>query len=180
MIDAVRSALAWRAVRDAVSRRSPIALEAEPRSRSLLLVLPTDEDGQRAAWDLVRAVDLEASRVQPVGLGSTGVAVPDAFAGRVEVVGDEALDWRRLPKASWRDRLWASRPEVAVNLAEPDLLAAAILVGAAPAAVRIGRHDPAREPCYDLMVQGPPSAAAAAGALGRLLRLLDPPVLPIR
>ena len=125
----------------------------DPRSRSALIVLPVEEEGQRAAWSLIRSIDLEVARIYTVGLGSTGAGVPDAFAGHVRVVGDAELDWRRLPKESVRAELWASRPEVALNLAAPDLLAAAILVGGSPAIVRVGRYDPSNESCYDLMIQ---------------------------
>jgi len=180
VIAAVRQAFARRALRDAIQSRSARALEADPRARTVLLVLPDDEEGQRATWSLIRDLDLEAVRVQTVGLGSTGTAVPDAFAGQVRVIADSDLDWRTLPKPEVRSELWSTTPDVAINLADPDVLAAAILAGASPAAVRIGRHAEARESCYDLMIQGEPTAASAASALGRLLRQVDPPILPLR
>lgn len=145
-----------------------------------MIVLPDDEPGQRASWSFIRSIDLEAAHIQVVGLGSTGVGVPDAFAGHVRVIGESDLDWRRLPRRSVRDEAWASRPHVAINLSAPDSLAAAILVGASPAQVRVGRYDLSRESCYDLMIQGEPTAERAADVLSRLLQKVDPPILPLR
>lgn len=149
------------------------------RRRSVLLVLPQDAEGQHATWELVKRVDLEVDSIRPVGLGSTGVGVPDAFAGRVRVLSDADLDWRRLPKLAFCADLWAGDLEVAINLADPGHLAASLLVGASPASVRIGRHHADRELCYDLMIQGEATASDSAVALGRLLRRVDPPILPI-
>lgn len=179
MIESVRQGFARRAVRSALAARQPRPLPALSERR-VLVVLPDDAAGQRAAWDLLARLDVPAHRVRPVLLGSLQTDPPGPFALDVQILGDDDRDWRRLPTAAVRARLWAPPPDVALNLADPADLGAALLAGASPAAVRIGRHHPDREALYDLMIQGEPDAASAAVALGRLLDRLDPPVLPAR
>ncbi|WP_412063108.1 hypothetical protein [Rubrivirga sp. IMCC45206] len=178
MIAQLRHAVAARAARAAVAARRPAA----PRrlaERRLLLVLPPDDAGQAAAWALVTGVGLATDRVTALVAGEHIASAPFAFTGHITALGDDALDWRRLPTRAVLDAAWADAPDVAVDLAAPDDLAAAVVVGASPAAVRIGRHRPDREPFFDLMIGATPDAATAADALGRLLRQLDPPVLPV-
>lgn len=179
MIDAIRQAFASRAVRAALAARRPQGL-SRIADRRVLVVLPDDRSGQRAMWELLTALDVPARQVRPVMTTPFEADVPSAFQADLHVVGEDDLDWRRLPKPSVLAKLWRPAPDVALNLADPDDLAAALLTGASPAAVRIGRHRADREPFYDLMIQGAPDAVSAAEALSRLLRRLDPPVLPTR
>ena len=145
-----------------------------------MVVLPADEPGQRAAWAWIDGLDLREGQIAPVLVGERVEYVPDRWAGAVRVIGEGERDWRRLPNAAARQSVWTQRPDVAVDLAEPGDLGAALLVGASPAAVRIGRWAPGREDAFDLMVQGEPEAVAAIDALGRLLRQIQPPILPLR
>ena len=179
MIEAVRQGFAARAVRSALAARHarPLPPLAD---RRVLVLLPDDAEGQRAAWDLLAGLEVPSRQVRPVLLGSLRAAPPGPFAPDVKILGDDDRDWRRLPTAAVRAALWTPPPDVALNLADPDDLGAALLAGASPAAVRIGRHHPDREAFYDLMIRGEPDAATAAVALGRLLDRLDPPVLPAR
>ena len=176
MIGALRAALARRAVRRAVAARAPRPLTPDVRARRVLLLLPADEAGQRVAWAFVGLLGVPPRNVIPVRIGPVGY-VPDAFAGAVRAIGPDEHDWRGLPKKSALASVWTQRPDVALDLSAADDLPSALLVGASPAAVRVGRHHADREPFYDLMVQadGDPAAAVA-----RVLRQLDPPVLPIR
>lgn len=174
MIDRARAALARRAALAAVAARRSRPLPDPVERRTLLLVLPADEDAQRSAWRLVDRLALDDRQLTPVVMGDQVAYAPDRFAGRVETVGDGERDWRRLPRRATAERLWAQNPDVALDLVDGDL-AAAFLVGASPAAVRIGRHRPEAERFYDLMVAGDPDDPAAA--VGRLLAQLDPPVL---
>ncbi len=179
MIEVVRRRFALRDLRAAVARRSPRPLPPDPRERTLLLVLPGDEAGQRAAWALVSSLALPERHVIPVLVGEHMPYAPDRYAGAIRLIGDGERDWRRLPNAAARQSVWTQRPDVALNLAAPDDLGAALLAGASPAAIRIGRHHPEREALYDLMIQSAPDAASVAAALDRVLRQLDPPVLPV-
>lgn len=179
MIDRLRKAFASRAVRSALASR-----RAEPLSRMIdrrvLVALPADRDGQRATWSLLTTLEVPPRQVRPVLTAPYEADVPSAFKADLHMITDDDLDWRRLPSPSLLDRLWRPAPDAALNLADPDDLVAALVTGASPAAVRIGRHRADREPFYDLMIQGAPDAVSAAEALGRLLRRLDPPVLPTR
>ncbi|WP_412067578.1 hypothetical protein [Rubrivirga sp. IMCC43871] len=178
MIGRLRAALAARAARTAIVARRPAPPRRVPERR-LLLVLPPDDAGQAAAWALVERLGLAPARVTAVVAGDHIGPAPFAFTGRIVALDADALDWRRIPTRAVLDAAWADAPDVAVDLAAPDDLAAALLVGASPAAVRIGRHRLDREPFFDLMIGATPDAASAAEALGRLLRQLDPPVLPV-
>lgn len=176
MIGRLREALARRAALAAVAARQPRPLPDRPESRRLLLVLPADEPGQRAAWALVDRLALADDHVFPVVFGDRIAYAPDRFAGGVPVMGSSDLDWRGLVRTSVAEAIWARRPDVALSLADVSDLGAAVLVGASPAAVRIGRYGPDVERFYDLMIAG---GDDAAGAVGRFLAQLDPPVLPL-
>lgn len=173
MLDALRARLAWAAALRAVRRRPAPTPGARLEGRRLLAVLPAEAG--RAAWDLLRRVDLPPAQVRLVALGLT--SPPDAFAGRVEVLA--ARDWRGLPTPGETARARAFQPDVALNLADPSDSAALVLVGASGAAVRIGGHDAASEAGYDLLLAGP-AGPPDPDALGRLLARLAPPVLPLR
>ncbi len=177
MIGGLQRALARRAVRAAIARRQPGALGGDVRRRRLLIVLPHDARAQRAAWTFVDGLDLPPGQITVVA-GTSLESEPDAFVGAVQVLGEDALDWRRLPTAAALRRAWDPVPDVAIDLVEPDDDVAALLVGASPAAVRVGLA-PDRERAFDLLVQGGPDGTAV-DALGRLLRQIDPPLLPTR
>ncbi|MBC12227.1 MAG: hypothetical protein CMM85_04560 [Rhodothermaceae bacterium] len=179
MIEPIRQALAQRAARAALAARRPRPLPLLA-DRRVLVVLPEDGPGQRAAWSLLGTLGVPPARVRPVLMAPFEADVPSAFSDDLRTVGDDERDWRRLPTPAVRADLWRPEPDVALNLADPSDLCAALLVGASPAAVRIGRHRADREAFYDLMLQGASDAVSAAEALGRLLRRLDPPVLPTR
>lgn len=178
MIEALRHRMARRAALDAVAARRPA--ESPSPGRSLLLVLPTDEAGQRAAWALVADLDLPPAGVIPVVLDERVAYAPDAFAGHVTALGPKALDWRRLPRRAEAEAVWSRSPDVALNLAGPSDLGAAYLVGASPASVRIGPFVPGDEAFYDLMVKGETDSASVARAVRRLLDQVAPPILPLR
>ena len=179
MIARARDALAQRAARTALAARRPSPL-SPLGERRLLAVVPGDRETLAAVQDLLDGLALRPDRVDLVHFGEHVADAPDALLGRIREFGPDALDWRRLPTAAVRRQVWEPAPDVALSLVEPGDLAAALLVGASPAAVRIGRHDDDREAFFDLLIGGETDAASAAKALGRLLRQLDPPVLPLR
>ncbi|WP_420457417.1 hypothetical protein [Rubrivirga sp.] len=179
MIEAIRQALARRAVRSALAARRSRPLP--PLSdRRVLVVLPDGAAGQRATWALLETLAVPPARVRPVLLAPLAADPPTAFADGLRLLADDDRDRLGLPSAAVRAAIWSPPPDVALNLADPDDLGAALLVGASPAAVRVGRHHADREPFYDLMVQGEPDAASAARAVGRLLDRLNQTVLPTR
>ncbi len=177
-MEPVRRRMALRDARMAVARRAPRALPPSPTHRTLLVLLPHGDAPLRAAWDVVARLGLSDRRIVPVQTGAEVGYVPDRFAGAVRHVGPDEHTWRRLPSARARASVWTRQPDVALNLAPTSDLGAVLLAGASPAAVRIGFHERAHEPFYDLMVRGEPDDPAAIPVVERLLRHIDPPIVP--
>lgn len=164
MTGALRTRLAWGAAgRLVAARPSRPPVEAH-LVRRILVVLPTEEAALRAAW---RVVEAFAAPVVPVVVGEAVAFVPDAYAGAVVRVGPDVLDWRGLPARALRDRLWAPGLDVAIGLGDPSDLAGAVLVGASPAAFRVGIDAPETAGWYDLAL-----GAATADPPGELLARL--------
>jgi|GEM_PF-6125986 len=175
MLEGLRRHLADRAVARALAGRPAPSPLPPLAHRRLLVVLPADAG--RDVWSFLAGLSLPPAQMKLIALGAT--SPPDRFAGAVEVVADDARDWRRLPSRSVTAAAHGFRPDVAINLARPDDPAARLLVGASPAAVRVARHEASSEAAYDLFV---PEASEAGGPdvarLTRLLDRLDPPLLP--
>lgn len=170
--------MALRHARASVARRSPRALPRALAQRTVLILLPHTAAALDAAWGLVARLGVPADHLVLVQTGAEAGEVPERFAGRVRHVGPDAHDWRRLPSVRARQGVWARPPDVALSMAPPSDLGALLLAGASPAAVRVGFHDLVSEPFYDLMVSGAPDGADAIQAVERLLRRLDPPIVP--
>ncbi len=175
MIEALKTHLGWQAARRLVAARARrLPAEAHLVQR-ILVVLPTDEAALRAAWRMVEAL---GAPVVPVVVGDAVAFVPDAFAGAVVRVGRDVLDWRGLPTAAVRARLWAPGLDVAIALGDPSALAGAVLVGASPAGFRVGIDAPETAGWYDLAL-----GAATADPPGELLARLGqirPSLVPLR
>lgn len=176
MLDALRDLAARRAVARAVAMRPPPTPGARLHARHVLAVLPPDPS--RAVWELLARIDLPPAQVHLVALGRC--SPPDRFAGTVTISAPGDRDWRGLPRRAVAEAAWAARPDVAINLAPPDDLAAQYLVGASPAWVRVARHETASEAFYDLFVaEAAPGGGPDPERLARLLARLDPPLLPL-
>ena len=143
----------------------------------MLIVLPQEEEEVRIAWKLVKAIDAPRGRVMPVSLHGRVPYVPDAFAGAVFQVEESKLDWRGLPKKVVSDAVWTRRPNVAIDLSSSFDLAAAYLVGASSAALRVALHNPQAEPFFDLLIAPTHGYRVAVGALRHYLAALEPPAL---
>ncbi len=168
--------MAQRDARAAVARRSPRPLPPVARDRTLLLALPPDDAALHDAWRFVDRLDLADRQLVLVQTADEIGYTPDRFAGAVRHVGPDDRDWRRLPAASARQSIWARQLDLALNLAPSDL-GAALLVGASPAALRVGFHEPSQEAFYDLMIRQSPGDSGVA-SVERVLRQLDPPIVP--
>ena len=178
MLDAVRRRLARRAILAAARERTPRPLPGRPDDRHALVLLPVDETGQRAAWPLIAELDLPASQLSLVVVSERVAYAPDRFVGSVRRIGPKDTDWRGLPRAETVVALHGS-VDVAINLSAGDDLAAAFLVGASPAAIRIGAHAREAERYYDLMLAGAASQSELVAALRHALQQIDPPILPL-
>ena len=178
MFDAFRDRMGRRALAAAVQSRTARPMPANPSERSVLILLPEDEEGLRATWPFVEALDLPLKNLTCVVLSERVAYAPDRFAGSVQRLPAADLDWRGLPRAETLVSLQRGA-DVAINLAAADHLAAAFLVGTSSAAVRIGPHQPDTEPYYDLMLAGAGSASELVAALRQALSRIDPPILPL-
>ena len=178
MFDAFRERMGRRALQAAVRSRTARSMPPTPSARSVLVLLPEDEDGLRATWPFVEALDVPITSITCVVVSERVAYAPDRFAGSVQRIAPTDLDWRGVPRAEVLAPLQGTA-DVAINLADPDALAATFLVGTSSAAVRIGQHGPTSEPYYDLMLAGTQSASELVGALRRALARIEPPILPI-
>ena len=178
MFDAFRERMGRRALQNALRSRSARPLPFDLGKRSVLILLPSDEDGLRATWTFVEALQVPMHQLTCVVLSERVAYAPDKFAGSVKRVLPTDLDWRGVPRAEVLVGLQGSA-DVAINLAQPTDLAAAFLIGTSSAAVRIGQYGADAEPFYDLMLAGADSAGELVGALQRALERIDPPILPI-
>ena len=176
MFDAFRERMGRRALQAAVRSRTARPLPPRPASRSVLILLPEDEEGLRATWTFIGALDVPLSNLTCVVLSERVAYVPDRFAGSVQRIAPADLDWRGLPRAEVLAPL-RGLADVAINLVAPNDLAAAFVVGTSSAAVRIGQYGPDAEPFYDLMLAGTQSASELVGALRRALARIVPPIL---
>ena len=177
-MEAFRRRMALRDARAAVARRPPRTLPPSPTQRTVLVLLPHTTEALHAAWEFVARLDLPDRLLIPVQTGPEVGYAPDRFAGAVRHIGPEGRDWRRLPDAKARQSVWTQQPDVAINLAPTSDLGAVLLAGASAAAVRVGLHERHHEFFYDLMVGGETDSAEAIAAVERLLRRLDPPIVP--
>ena len=131
----------------------------------------------RVAWQFIRAIDAPRGRIQPVSLYGRVPYVPDAFAGGVYQVEEQKLDWRGLPPSKVTAAVWGRQPHVALDLSASFDLAAAYLVGASPARLRVGLHTPEAEPFFDFLIAPTHGSRVALRALRNYLAALDPPAV---
>ena len=178
MLDAFRQRMGRRALDAAVSSRTASPMAPRLSDRSALVVMPTEEAEQRAAWGFVEALDLPPSHLTVVVVSERVAYAPDRFAGGVKRIPQRDLDWRGLPRAEVLVDL-ARGADVSIDLSEPGGLAARFIVGTSASPVRIGRHEAGAEIYYDLMLAGATSTSELVAGLRRTLDRLDPPILPL-
>mgnify|MGYP006879643244 CR=1 FL=1 len=177
--DLFADTVGWRrALQAAVRSRSARTLPSNPPARSVLILLPDDEEGLLATWPFVDALRVPMKNLTCVVVSERVAYAPDKFAGSVQRITPADLDWRGLPRAEVFAPLHGTA-DVAINLADPNELVATFLVGTSSAAIRIGQHGPGTEPFYDLMLAGTQSASELVGALRRALAQIEPPILPV-
>ncbi len=177
MLDAIKSRLAARQALRLIERRTVRPWAADPGARRALVVLPAAELEAKEAWRFVKALGIPSRQVTPVVPSSLVAYAPADFIGRVKRLDDKALGLLGLPKSAFADGLWEPAPDLAFCLTPEFDLAAATLVGASPAAFRVGLYDEAAEPFFDLMIARGDSFASALGALEQALRKVEPPVV---
>ncbi len=176
MFEDVRERLALAQAARAVRRRTARVWRGPLQARRLLVVLPDGEAALHAAWTVVRETGVAPERVVPVALVGPVAYIPDGYVGRVRLLGPGDRNRLGVPRRAIAQAIWVEEPDVAIDLSTRFNAAAAFLVGASPAALRVGFYNARAEPFYDLLVA--PGAEGGADAVGRYLSALDPPALP--
>lgn len=171
MIDSIRRALALRSALRAVRARQPAGMRPAPGMRTALVVLPEGREATEAAWAALGALGLEPDRVRPVATGAVSY-VPDRYAGRILVTTPRGV--LRLPPVPDREACWDGTPDVAINLLPAAHPAGALLVGASPAALRVGFSDRKAEPFYDMLVGAAPGAEPGPETVARMIETIHP------
>ena len=180
MIDGMRSRLGARAARRAAQQRTSRPLAATLTERRLLVVLPHQDEDRQLAWQFLRDLALSPRHITPILYAGEGLTdTPDAFAAREVRLESEVLGWNGLPKNSFVQALWASAPDIALSLRIQDALVAQYLVGASPAAFRIGFHDAGAEDFFDLLLQHRGDFAESLATLRHTLAHIQPSLLPL-
>lgn len=179
MFDAAKAKLARRRALKHVGRRVARPWARDPAERRVLVVLPSGSEDAHEAWRFVSSLGLPAARLTPVVLTGEVTFVPAEYISRLVRLDDEHIGSLGLPKPAFAARVWDPSPDVAFSLAPTFDLAAAYLVGASPAAFRVGVYDEEAEPFFDLMVASGAGIGSAFASLRAALARIEPPVLPL-
>jgi hypothetical protein len=173
---------AWsRVFSDLRKRLHPSPPADEPR---ILVVLPTELEALKAAWRFMAEVDVPPQRITPVSRSGTIVYAPADYVGKVELLEQKKdFDRRGLIKEKRIEQLWkTAQPDIAICLTSEFDLAAAHLIGASPAAVRLGIDDAEgrSDEFYDLAIRTSTGYDSTVASLTRILRKIDPPIIPMK
>ena len=173
---------AWsRVITDLRKRLDPQPAADEPR---ILVVLPSELEALKAAWRFMSQVDVPPARITPVSRSGTIVYAPADYVGKVELLEQKKdFDRRGLIKQKRIEQLWkTAQPDIALCLTSEFDLAAAHLVGASPAVVRVGIDDQEgrSDEFYDLAVRTSTAYEATIDALEGYLRKIEPPIIPMK
>jgi hypothetical protein len=177
MLDAIKSKLARRRALKLVEQRTVRSWAPDPAERRALVVLPAEEIEAKEVWRFLKALGIPPRQVTPVVPSSLVAYAPADFIGRVKRMDEKALTMLGLPRPEFAGDLWKAAPDLALCLTPTLVLAAATLVGASPAAFRIGLYDEVAEPFFDLMVARGESFDSALAALLKTIASVEPPII---
>jgi hypothetical protein len=176
MFENLKNHLAWRRALKLVRNRPVRPWHPDPSLRRVLLVLPAAEVDARPAWRFVNRLGLKPEFTLPVVPTGEIAYAPVEYLGRVVSLHASDLGRTGLPKKAFRQRVWEFDPDIALALTTPVNLPAAVLVGASPAAFRVGFSAPDIDPFFDLMVAGD-GIEGGIRALEQSLSHIDPPLI---
>lgn len=177
MFEDLKDRLAWRRAHKLVARRRVRPWDSPPSERRALIVMPGEERHARQAWQFVESLQLDPSRALVIVPTGEIAFAPMSFMGRVRTLDEQQMGRLGLPDTAFLQGAWQFEPEVALCLMTPFDLPAALVVGAAPAAFRIGFFDERAEAFFDLMVSAETGLEGGLAALGRALVKIQPPIL---
>ncbi len=179
MLDAIKSKLARRSALKLAERRTVRPWASDPAQRRVLVVLPEQEIEAREVWRFIKTLGISPRQITPVVPSSLVSYAPADFIGRVKRMDEKALNLLGLARQEFAADLWNTEPDLAFCLTPTFDLAAATLIGASPAAFRVGLYDKTAEPFFDLMVAGGDSFNGTLLALRKTLASIEPPVLAV-
>ena len=179
MFDALKFRLARRRALKRVRTRTVRPWSPSPVVRHVLVVMPAGEEAAREAWRFVKSLGLPPKQVTPVVLSGEVTYVPAEYVRFLQRLEGEEVGKLGLPRAEFAEKVWGEHPGVAFCLVPEFDLAAAYLVGASPAQLRVGLYSEEAEPFYDLMIAPGTSYASAFASLRDTLLRMDPPALSL-
>lgn len=179
MFDAIAYRLGRRRALHHVRDRTVRPWNPSPAARRVLVVMPVGKESAQEAWRFVKALGLPPEQVTPVVLPGEVTYVPAEYVRLLRRLEGEDVGRLGLPKADFAEAIWSEQPDIAFCLAPDFDLAAAYLVGASPARLRVGFHSDEAEAFYDLMIAPSTSVASAFTALRATLHRIEPPVLAL-
>lgn len=157
-----------------VTQRQPLPPPADGRAQKMLVVLPHDGTDQERAWRLVKALDVRPEDLNIVSVSDAPVTAPSSFIRRVRYLRSGDMSMTGLPKRKFLDEIWDDGPRIAIDLNRTFHLPAALIVGASPAAQRIGFFDERADPFYDCLLVPEQSTAQAITVLKEYLAMISP------
>jgi hypothetical protein len=179
MFDALKFRLARRRALKRVRTRTVRPWSPSPVARHLLVVMRAGEGAAQEAWRFVKSLGLPPKQITPVVLSGEVTYVPAEYVRFLRRLEGEEVSKLGLPKAEFAEQVWGEHPDLAFCLVPEFDLAAAYLVGASPAQLRVGLYSEAAEPFFDLMIAPGASVASAFASLRDTLRRMNPPALDL-
>lgn len=180
MFDAITYRLGRRRALKRVEERVVRPWNPNPSARRVLVVLPSGEEAAREGWRFVKSLGLPPQQVSPVVLPGEVTYVPAEYIRYVRRLEGDDVGRTGLPKAQFAEAVWGEHPDVAFCLTPVFDLAAAYLVGASPAQLRVGFFSEEADPFYDLMISPTSSDASALPALRETIARIKPVVLELK
>lgn len=177
MIETLRENLAWRRARKLLARRGARQWRANPADRRVLILLPSEERLARPAWEFIESLNLNPAHTLPIAPHVEVAFAPARLVRRVKPMGPDHVGRLGLPKKAFLREVWSFEPDVALCLASPFELGGAVLIGASPAAFRVGFFDERAEEFFDLMVGVSSYYEAGLNKLSDVLWRMAPPIL---
>lgn len=136
----------------AVHKRTIEPWHLDPKERAILFVLPYEIAIRSDFWQFIGKLQVKANRLSFVVSSTRPLILPPLYIANSCLLKPEDLNPLGMPKKEIRDKAWANKPHLAIDLHYHFNPASAYLVGASSAQFRIGPYHPDGELYYDLMV----------------------------
>lgn len=139
-------------IRYAVQHRKVQPWPLDPQQRAVLFVIPKEIASHRTFWQFLDELHLKWRGIFVAILSDEVVFIPPAYVGQSLLIKPEDCSPLGLPKKAFLDRVWARKPDVAIDLNTTLHPASTLLVGGSSAKYRIGPQHEDAGLYYDLML----------------------------